>query len=47
MGKASLNFVYLGMALVFIVGAWLWKIWPLMLLAVAAIAAVFIKRRTR
>lgn len=47
MGKAPLNLIYLGMALVFIVVAWLWKIWPLIGLAVAAIAAVFIKRRTR
>jgi len=47
MGKTPLNLAYPGLALVFIAVAWLWKIWLLMVLAVVAIAAVFIKRRTR
>ncbi|MFV1997518.1 MAG: hypothetical protein ACC641_05840 [Acidiferrobacterales bacterium] len=47
MGKATQNILYLTLALVIVAGALLWKIWPLMVLAVPAIAAIFIKRRTR
>ena len=47
MGKAAQNILYLALASAFIFGALLWKIWPLMVLAVPAIAAIFIKRRTR
>lgn len=47
MGKTLLNLVYLGLALIFIVVAWLWKIWLLAVLAIPAIAVVLLKRRTR
>jgi hypothetical protein len=47
MGKTTLNIFYLGLALASIAGALLWKIWPLLILVVPAIAAIFIKRRTR
>jgi len=46
MGKATLNMVYLGLAAIFAVGALFWKIWPLLVLAGAALVAVFIKRPT-
>lgn len=47
MGKAPLNIFYLILALVSIAGALIWKFWPLLILVVPAIAAIFIKRRTR
>jgi hypothetical protein len=47
MGKPTLNIFYLVLAMVFVVGAWLWKIWPLAVLAIPAIAAIFLTRRTR
>jgi hypothetical protein len=43
----SFNYLYLGLGLLLLLGALVWKLWVLVVLAVPAIALFFFRRRSR